>query len=106
MTKILIVEDERIVSMELESRLTNLGYTVCAQAVSGEEAINLTIEHVPDLILMDINIRGQIDGIETAKKLKEHLDIPIIFLTAFNDSKTSDRAILLNLLKKENCTPL
>ena len=92
MTKILIVEDERIVSMELESRLTNLGYTVCAQAVSGEEAINLAIEHVPDLILMDINIRGQIDGIETAKKLKEHLDIPIIFLTAFNDSKTIDRA--------------
>ncbi len=95
MTKILIVEDERIVSMELESRLISLGYSVCGQAVSGEEAINLTIEHIPDLILMDISLRGKIDGIETAEKLKDHFDIPIIFLTAFNDSKTINRAKLI-----------
>ncbi len=92
MTNILIVEDERIVAMELESRLTSLGYTVCAQAVSGEEALNLTGAHIPDLILMDINIKGKIDGIKTTEEIKRHYEIPIIYLTAFNDPQTIDRA--------------
>ena len=92
MTNILIVEDERIVAMELESRLTSLGYSVCAKAVSGEEAVKMTKAYIPDLILMDINIKGQIDGIKTAEEIKRQFDIPLIFLTAFNDTQTIDRA--------------
>lgn len=92
MEKILIVEDESIVALELQSRLTDLGYLVCGIVVSGPEAIKLTAEKRPDIILMDINIKGPFDGVETAEKIKGMYDIPIIFLTAFTDSSTLERA--------------
>ena len=92
MAKILIVEDESIVALELESRLTDLGYSVCGIVSSGADAINTTIVQRPNIILMDINIKGPIDGVETAEKIKEIIDIPIIFLTAFTDSNTLQRA--------------
>ncbi len=92
MEKILIVEDESIVALELESRLCDLGYSVCGIVVSGDEAIKLTKEHIPNIILMDINIKGPIDGVQTAEKIKEIFDIPIIFLTAFTDPNTLERA--------------
>ncbi len=92
MAKILIVEDESIVALELESRLTDLGYSVCGIVASGADAINLAIAEKPNIILMDINIKGPIDGVVTAEKIKEILDIPIIFLTAFTDSNTLQRA--------------
>jgi PAS domain S-box-containing protein len=92
MEKILIVEDESIVALELQSRLTDLGYSVCGIVVSGPEAINLISEKKPEIILMDINIKGPFDGVETAEKIKGMYDIPIVFLTAFTDSSTLERA--------------
>ena len=92
MVKILIVEDEHIVAMELKSRLNDLGYSVCGAVATGEEAISKSIEIVPDLILMDINIKGGFDGVEAAKRIKKLHEIPIIFLTAFTDDKTLERA--------------
>ena len=92
MEKILIVEDESIVALELESRLSDLGYSVCGIVSSGADAINLTIAQKPNLILMDINIKGPIDGVETAEKIKEIIDTPVIFITAFADSNTLQRA--------------
>ncbi len=92
MVKILVVEDELIVAMELKSRLHELGYSVCGTVVSGEEAIELTARHNPDIILMDINIKGAYDGVRAAEIIKIDHDIPIIFLTAFSDPKTLQRA--------------
>jgi PAS domain S-box-containing protein len=92
MVNILIVEDELIVAMELKSRLYDLGYSVCGIVASGEEAINRTIMQKPDIILMDINIKGAYDGIKTAEMIKADQDIPIIFITAFVDPKTLQRA--------------
>ncbi len=92
MINILIVEDEHIVAMELKSRLNELGYSVCAAVATGEDAITKSIELLPDLILMDINIKGEFDGVEAAKRIKNQYEIPIIFLTAFTDDKTLDRA--------------
>ena len=92
MKKILIVEDESIVALELQSRLNDLGYSVCGIVVSGPEAIKLTAEKKPDIILMDINIKGPFDGVEAAEKIKGTCDIPIVFLTAFTDSNTLERA--------------
>ena len=92
MAKILIVEDESIVALELESRLTDLGYSVCGIVSCGADAIKTAVDQKPDIILMDINIKGPIDGVVTAEKIKEIIDIPIIFLTAFTDSNTLQRA--------------
>ncbi|HYW22172.1 MAG TPA: response regulator [Nodularia sp. (in: cyanobacteria)] len=91
-TKIVIVEDEAIVAKDLRNRLQKFGYTVSGIAASGQEAINKTLEFCPDLVLMDIRLKGQIDGIEAADEIHKHLDIPIIFLTAYADDKTLDRA--------------
>ncbi|MHB8929679.1 MAG: hybrid sensor histidine kinase/response regulator [Melioribacteraceae bacterium] len=92
--KILIVEDETIIAMELSHRLTRIGYDVVAAVTSGKEAIKETVELLPDLILMDIHINGSLDGIETARIINSAQDIPIIYLTAFSDDKTLERAKL------------
>ncbi len=92
--KILIVEDETIIAMELSHRLKRAGYDVVAAVASGKEAIKETAELLPDLILMDIHISGSLDGIETAEIIHSAQDIPIIYLTAFSDDKTLERAKL------------
>lgn len=92
--KILIVEDETIISMELSHRLKRSGYDVVGAAVTGEEAIKKSTELIPDLILMDIHLIGEIDGIETAEIIHSTQDIPIIYLTAFSDGETLERAKL------------
>ena len=91
--KIFIVEDERIIAMDLAKRLKDMGYEVSGTASSSTETIEQITNHKPDLILMDIVIKGDLDGIETANKLKDLL-IPIIYLTAYSDQKTLDRAKL------------
>ncbi|TVP64241.1 MAG: hybrid sensor histidine kinase/response regulator [Nodularia sp. (in: Bacteria)] len=91
-TKIVIVEDEAIVAKDLRNRLQKFGYIVVAIASSGQEAINKSLEMCPDLVLMDIRLKGQMDGIEAADEIHKHLDIPIIYLTAYADEKTLDRA--------------
>lgn len=91
-TNILIVEDEIIVAKDLENKLKKLGYMVPALASSGEEAIKKVAEAELDLVLMDIRLRGSIDGIEAARQISNIFNIPIIYLTANADTATFERA--------------
>jgi CheY-like chemotaxis protein len=93
--KILIVEDDAIISELIEWRLKKMGYTVSGKVATGQDAITLTNETKPDAILMDISLQGDMDGIETAKIIKEKFNIPIIFLTAYCDEKVLERIIPL-----------
>jgi PAS domain S-box-containing protein len=90
--RIFVVEDESIVSLEIQTRLKKLGYEIAGNAASGEEAIKKVLSSKPDLILMDIRIKGDIDGIETAAEIHKHLETPVIFLTAYADETTLQRA--------------
>jgi diguanylate cyclase (GGDEF)-like protein/PAS domain S-box-containing protein len=90
--KVLIVEDEKIIALDLQRRLERFGYQVCDLAVDGAEAIEKAKTHLPDIILMDIMLSGGMDGIEAARRIKNDLKIPIIFLTAYADEKTLERA--------------
>lgn len=90
--KIMIVEDDIIIQDDLETTLVELGYDVVATAVAADEAINKAGAEKPDLILMDVNLEGESDGIDAAKIIKERFDIPIIFLTAFSDDSKIERA--------------
>jgi PAS domain S-box-containing protein len=89
---ILVVEDEVIVANQIERKLKKIGYTVVGNVRSGQQAIIMAKEHSPDLILMDIKIEGEIDGVETAEMIRSELDIPVIYLTAHADEKTLGRA--------------
>jgi PAS domain S-box-containing protein len=89
---ILIVEDEQIVATELKGRLHSLGYRVVGAASTGPEAITKTENLNPDLILMDIRLRGEMDGIETAGRILASRDVPIVFVTAHADEATLERA--------------
>ncbi|MCX9083465.1 MAG: response regulator [Candidatus Methanoperedens sp.] len=90
--QILVVEDEAITAMDIQRRLKNLGYDVPAIVSSGEKAIEKVKENNPDLILMDINLNREMDGIEAAIKIHSFSDIPIIYLTAYSDDETLQRA--------------
>ncbi|MGB9977663.1 response regulator [Methanobacterium sp.] len=92
MVNILIVEDESIVALDIQDKVERLGYDVLAVVSSGENAIEEVKKSQPDLILMDIVLKGKIDGIETAGQIREHFDIPIIYLTAHSDNQTLARA--------------
>ena len=92
--RILIVEDERITAEDLRDILTDLGYTVTASVSSGAEAIARVEENPPDLALMDIRIKGEMDGTETARVLRERFNVPVVYLTAHADSATVSRAKL------------
>lgn len=91
-TNILVVEDESIVRKDIERSLTKLGYNVVAQADNGEKAIELAQQHRPEIALMDIMLKGDMTGIEAAGKIKEIIDIPVIFLTAYADEATLAKA--------------
>ncbi len=90
--KIAVVEDEIIVAMEIEDRLIALGYDVVGTYASGEEILKEIDKVTPDLILMDIILKGDLDGIETARKIRDHYKIPIVYLTANSDEATLNRA--------------
>jgi diguanylate cyclase (GGDEF)-like protein/PAS domain S-box-containing protein len=90
--QIMVVEDERVVAADLEMRLRRLGYGVPAVVPSGEEALCKAAETNPDLVLMDIMLAGQIDGVETAARIKDSLGIPVVYLTAHGDAATLQRA--------------
>jgi len=89
---ILVVEDESIVALDLENGLKNLGYSVPARASSGEEAIQKAAETRPDLVLMDIQLKGDMDSIEAAGEIRARFDIPVIYLAAFADDDIVRRA--------------
>jgi PAS domain S-box-containing protein len=90
--RILIVEDERIVAMDIRMRLEGIGYFVTAIASSGKEAIKRAEELRPDLALMDIVLKGKMDGIEAAGEISTRFDIPVVFLSAYADEETLLRA--------------
>jgi PAS domain S-box-containing protein len=92
--RIMIVEDEQITAADIEDMLRGLGYAVTATLASGEEALRQAAEDPPDLVLMDIRLKGNCDGIETAVQLRQRFDIPVIYLTAHADQETLNRAKL------------
>ena len=91
--QILVVDDEQIVAKSLQVQLERLGYSVPVIASSGEEAIQKATDGQPDLILMDIILRGAMDGIEAAKQIRATRNVPVIFATAYADDETFQRAI-------------
>jgi len=93
-SKIFIVEDQMILANDLQLQLENLGYIVVGIAGNGKKAIKKIGEIKPDLILMDIVIRGDMDGIETAQKIRDLYNIPFIYLTAYFDDGILERASL------------
>ena len=90
--RIMIVEDAGVVALSLQYRLKRFGYEIPVIVSSGEEALNEIIQNDLDLVLMDIRLEGEMDGIETAQQIKEKYQIPIIYLTAHSDEKTLNRA--------------
>lgn len=88
---ILVVEDEAIVAADIEERLAALGYGVAGSASSGVDAVGRAAEEPPDLVLMDVMLRGPMDGIEAAAMIRERVDSPVVFLTASADRSTLDR---------------
>src|SRR5260370_41056622 len=90
--RILIVEDERITAEDLEDILKDLGYEVTELVSSGADAIRAAEKLLPDVALMDIRLKGEMDGTEAARVLRERFDIPVIYLTAHADRETLDRA--------------
>lgn len=92
MSNILIVEDENIVAWDIREALEQLGHTVLADVVSGQEAIKIATRNQPDLILMDIRLEGEMDGITAAEEIYNRFQIPIVYLTAHADDDTLERA--------------
>jgi len=90
--RIFVVEDEKIVAMDIQNRLRILGYHICGSAASGQEAMEKIETQKPDLVLMDVMLKGNMDGIEAASIIKLTCDTPFIFLTAFADNTTVERA--------------
>jgi two-component system, LytTR family, response regulator LytT len=91
-TNILIVEDESIVAKDIQHSLKKLGYTVVGICATGEDAIAAAAEFMPDLVLMDIMLKGEMNGIEAASQIREKFGIPVIFLTAYADESTLSKA--------------
>jgi len=89
--KVLVVEDENIIAMDIQYTLRRFGYDVCGVVSTGEESIESAFRTNPDLILMDIKLRGKMDGIYAAKQIQSKFNIPVIYLTAYGDESTLNR---------------
>lgn len=87
----LIVEDETLIAEELRERLSRLGFSVIAAVDSANEGIAIATREHPDLVLMDIRLKGGKDGVQAAKEIREQVDVPIVYLTAYSDRLTVDR---------------
>jgi CheY-like chemotaxis protein len=94
---ILVVEDNKIISRDIEYTLESFGYHVCAVTGSGEECIEKALYFQPDLVLMDIKLKGNMDGMSAAQQIYERFQIPVVYLTGYGGEKTIARA------KKEEC---
>lgn len=94
MTQILVVEDEKIIALNLKENLESLGYAVVGIADSGEKAVERATQLSPDLVLMDIRLKGSMDGIQAAQEIWEFLSIPVIFVTGHSDQNTLRRATI------------
>lgn len=91
MVTVLIVEDESIVAKDIQRRLETLGYTVSAIVASGENAVEKARDN-PDVVLMDIVLKGDMDGIKAAEIIRSQFSIPVIYMTSYADDKTLERA--------------
>jgi CheY-like chemotaxis protein len=92
--RILIVEDEKILAADLEKKLCGLGYRVDGIAASGEEAVRLAQERLPNLVVMDIRLSGTMDGVEAARHIQRNTGIPIVYLTAYSDLFLRDPSVM------------
>lgn len=90
--RVLIVEDDMIISLVIENMVKELGHEVVGKAISGEEAIHLATQNEPDLVLMDIRLKGEMDGIEAVIAIKEKINTSVIYLTGNSDRVNYDRA--------------
>ena len=88
----LIVEDEGLIAEELKERLSDFGFSVIASVDSAEESIAIATRELPDLILMDIRLRGEKDGVQAVEEIRRQVDLPIVYLTAYSDRLTIERA--------------
>jgi len=101
--KILIVEDEMIISLMIERMIRQLGHTVVDRVITGEAAVEAAEKHQPDLILMDIRLKGKLDGIEAMMQIREKANIPVIYITGNTDSmyrKKAEQTEYLDFLTK------
>ena len=89
---VLVVEDESIVAKDIQNSLKKLGYNVPEVVSTGEDAIQAAGQHQPDLVLMDIMLKGEISGIDAAEQVRKNFDIPVIYLTAYADESTLSKA--------------
>lgn len=89
--KILIVEDEMIIALLIERMVSNLGHEVIGKVSSGEDAISVALSEDPDLILMDIRLQGEIDGVEAILRIRENKNIPVIYISGNTDSAYRDK---------------
>jgi PAS domain S-box-containing protein len=92
--RVLIVEDQRLIAADIEETLRKLGYEVVASVDSGEDAIAKAVALMPNLALMDVRLRGRMDGIQAAAAIRERVDIPVVYLTAYADEETVQRAMV------------
>jgi CheY-like chemotaxis protein len=90
--KILVVEDEAIIAMDIQSILRKIGFSDSEVVFSGEESIQRVASRKPHLVLMDIKLKGNIDGIQAAKQIFYEHNVPVVYITAFGDEKTLKRA--------------
>src|SRR6266700_1921601 len=88
----LIVEDETLIAEELKERLSGLGFSVIAAVDTADEGIAIATREHPDLVLMDIRLKGEKDGVQAAKEIRQQVDVPIVYLTAHSDELTVNRA--------------
>jgi len=88
---VLIVEDERIIALDLANKVKRLGHQLLGVAHSGPEAVRMAGELSPDLVLMDIMLDGSFDGIEAARRIREERAVPVVFVSACNDQATMER---------------
>lgn len=107
---ILIVEDEAVYALTLKIMLSKAGFNIIGIAAKGEIAINEAVNKKPDILLMDIRLAGELDGIETVKRIKKEIDIPVIFMTAYAEKSIEEKALKLQplgfLIKPLNCSDI
>lgn len=87
----LIIEDEILIAEELKERLSRLGYSVIGAVDSADEGIAIATRELPDVVLMDIRLRGGKDGIQAAREIRQQVDLPIVYVTAYSDPLTVER---------------
>ena len=92
--KVLIAEDEVLFAMDLGQTLKGKGYALCETALRGRKAIEIVEREKPDLVLMDVNLKGEINGIDAAMEIRSRFGIPVIFMTGYSDENTKKAAML------------